>query len=105
VRVRTVAVLVLAAGFLLWNAIYDHVVIVAGDLYVVVARVAASHGAEALIADWMGPARGVALWTASTITAAALVAALALALLRWPGRHAKEVRRPAPRDHFNSSIR
>ncbi len=88
-RGRTAAVLVLTAAFLLWNAIYDHVLVVAADLYVVVARVAASHGAVALVADWMAPARAIALWTASTITAAALLTAAALALIRRVKRGAR----------------
>jgi hypothetical protein len=79
---RLPVVLVLAGAFLLWNAIYDHVLIVAGDLYIVVARVTASHGVEALIGDWLGPARALALAVASTIALAALGAAASLALLR-----------------------
>jgi hypothetical protein len=59
---RLPVVLVLAGTFLLWNAIYDHVLIVAGDLYIVVARVTASHGVEALIAlAALGAAASLAL--------------------------------------------
>jgi hypothetical protein len=86
-RARAATLVGLAAAFLLWNAVFDHVLVVFGDLYIILAPLVAPHGLRARIDDWMGPAKHVAVWAASTVTFAAVVAAAAAAGLarvrRW----------------------
>ncbi len=84
-RARTAGALLAAGLFLLWNAIFDHVLAVFGDLLVVLAPALAPYGLEIRLEDWMAPARALALWSATVVSLAALVAALAAAAL-WQAR-------------------
>jgi hypothetical protein len=80
VRTRTATALGVLA-FLAWNAIFDHVLVVAGDLLVAVMPVLSAHGARLQMAEWMTIAKTIALWSASVITGAGLVGAGLLAAL------------------------
>jgi hypothetical protein len=89
VRARTAAILA-AGAFLAWNALFDHVLVVFGDLYVVVARAAAASGAYAPIAGWMGPAKALGIRIASGITLAAVLCVVSAGFLgRMRSRRAR----------------
>jgi hypothetical protein len=60
-----------------WNVVFDHVIVVAGRHYLNAAGIAAAgSGAYARIDDWMRPAVTRALWTATAAGAAVLVIGL-----------------------------
>ena len=61
----------------IWNVVFDHVIVVAGRQYLTAADFAAqTSGPYARINDWMRPAAARALWTASAVAAAILVIGL-----------------------------
>ncbi len=67
-----------AWAVVLWNVVFDHVIVVAGRAYIRAAAHAASHGLPFVrMDDYMQPAVVRGLWTASG--AAALVAIVGLA--------------------------
>ena len=71
-----------------WNVVFDHVIVVAGRQYLAAAGIAAGgSGAYARIDDWMRPAVPHALWTATAAGAAILVIGLVSVRLatRVPG--------------------
>jgi hypothetical protein len=64
----------LAFAFLVWNAVFDQVIIDAGRRYVEIATAsAAANGPYLKIEDTMQPARSRALWLASASAGAILV--------------------------------
>lgn len=81
-RIRTAAPVVAACAFLLWNAIFDHVLTAFGDLYVVLAPALWNGGLEAPAAGWLGPGKTLAFWCATGITLL-LVAGCMAALRLW----------------------
>jgi hypothetical protein len=65
-----------------WNLVFDLVIIEAGREYVRVARAAAIHGSYAKIDDTMRPARSRALWLATA--SAGLILLVGVAALKGP---------------------
>jgi hypothetical protein len=77
-----------AAGFLwiafalvVWNVIFDRVIVLAGREYVYSATLAAREGTYLLARDWMGRAVTRGVWTASAGAVAILVIGLTLIAL------------------------
>jgi len=63
---------------IVWNVVFDHVIVVAGRSYIAAARAAAtSAGPFANMDDWMKPAIARGLWIASAAGGAVLVGGLA----------------------------
>jgi len=59
---------------IVWNVVFDHVIVVAGREYVRAAVVATTHGSPyAREDDWMRPALPRAFWSATAAAAAILV--------------------------------
>ena len=79
---RIARALWLVWAVLLWNVVFDHVIVVAGREYIVAAKRAAvattlpRHYAN--MDDWMRPAVTRGLWIATTASAAVLGAGLLL---------------------------
>jgi hypothetical protein len=64
----------IALAIIVWNVVFDHVIVVAGRSYITAAALAArGSGAYARMDDWMRPAVTRGLWTAS-LSALALLA-------------------------------
>jgi hypothetical protein len=82
--VRIARALWLVWAFLLWNVVFDHVIVVAGREYIVAAKSVTNRTSTARkhpnMDDWMRPAVTRGLWIA-TASAASIVAA-GLVLLR-----------------------
>src|SRR2546427_2538280 len=71
---RLAMALWVAWAVVVWNVVFDHVIVVAGRRYLNAAGIAAGgSGAYARIDDWMRPAVTRALWTATGAGAAILV--------------------------------
>ena len=67
----------IAWAVVVWNVVFDHVIVVAGRHYLTAADLAAQgSGAYARIDDWMRPAVTRALWTATAAGAAILAVGL-----------------------------
>ena len=76
-RTRAARWLWVLFAFVVWNVVFDRVIIEAGREYVRVARTAAKgSGAYAMIDDTMRPARSRALWLATTSAGVILVVGL-----------------------------
>jgi hypothetical protein len=74
---RVAVALWVAWAVVVWNVVFDHVIVVAGRDYLNAAGIAAAgSGAYARIDDWMRPAVTRALWTATAAGAAILVIGL-----------------------------
>lgn len=59
---------------ILWNVVFDHVIVLAGRDYVAAALLAANgSGPYARIDDWMRPAAARAFWAATAAAVAVLV--------------------------------
>ena len=68
------AALWVAWAVVVWNVIFDRVIVVAGRSYVNAARLAVARGGPyARVDDWMRPAVTHALWTATAAAAAILL--------------------------------
>jgi hypothetical protein len=83
---RIARVLIVAWAVIVWNVVFDHVIVVAGRSYIAAARAAAvprldsgqlSAGPFANMDDWMKPAVSRGLWIATAAGGAILVAGLA----------------------------
>jgi hypothetical protein len=73
--VRIARALWIAWAVIVWNVVFDHVIVVAGRSYILAASLAAATSAPyARMDDWMRPAVSRALWVASASAAAILVA-------------------------------
>ena len=65
----------IALAVVVWNVVFDHVIVVAGRSYIAAARrAAAAGGAFANMDDWMRPAVTRGFWMATAAGAAVLVA-------------------------------
>jgi hypothetical protein len=64
---------------IVWNVVFDHVIVVAGRSYIAAARRAAATGAFANMDDWMRPAVTRGFWIATTSAAFILLTGFALA--------------------------
>ena len=83
---RLATALWVAWAVVVWNVVFDRVIVVAGRRYLNAAGIAAGgSGAYARIDDWMRPAVTRALWTATAAGAAILV--IGLVSVRLAARH------------------
>ena len=85
---RIALVLWIAWAVVVWNVVFDHVIVVAGRRYIAAALLAANSGsgAYAHMDDWMRPAVSRAFWTATAAAAGLLVVFLAAQVIIWPSR-------------------
>src|SRR5512135_2322513 len=76
---RRLAILLwIALAVIVWNVVFDHVIVVAGREYLAAAVIAADHGGPyARAEEWMKPAATRGFWIASAVSAAILVVGLA----------------------------
>jgi hypothetical protein len=75
---RLARVLIVAWAVIVWNVVFDHVIVVAGRSYIAAARTAAAAaGPFANMDDWMKPAVTRGLWIATAAGGAILVAGFA----------------------------
>ena len=74
-RARRLAVaLWIAWAIIVWNVVFDHVIVVAGREFIVAAgRAVQAGGPYAHMDDWMRPAVPRAFWTATAASSALLV--------------------------------
>jgi len=78
---RLAAALWIAWAIVVWNVVFDHVIVVAGRDYVTAAALAArGPGPYARMDDWMRPAVAHALWLATA--ASAVILAVGFAAIR-----------------------
>ena len=82
---RVARLLWIAWAVIVWNVVFDHVIVVAGRSYIAAARRAAPAGPFANMDDWMRPAVTRAFWIATASGALVLVTGLA-AITRAAGR-------------------
>lgn len=74
---RLAAALWIAWAIVVWNVVFDQVIVLAGRRYIVAAIAAAQRGGTyARIDDWMQPARGRGLWLATAAAAVVLLVGL-----------------------------
>jgi hypothetical protein len=86
----------IAWAVIVWNVVFDHVIVVAGRSYISAAvRAAAGPGPYARMDDWMRPAVTRAFWTASA--AAGLLLVILLAVLMSTRASARAAGRSSPR--------
>jgi hypothetical protein len=64
-------------AILVWNVVFDHVIVVAGRAYIAAAVVAAHGGQYARMDDWMRPAITRGLWIATGSSALIVLAGFA----------------------------
>ena len=70
-RIRLAVFLWLLFAFVVWNVVFDRILVVEGREYVYAAAVAASKSAPYMLASpWMRAAQSHALWTATAAPAA-----------------------------------
>lgn len=74
---RLARALWIAWAVIVWNVVFDHVIVVAGRSYIVAAELAAASSTYVNMDDWMRPAAVRALWVASASAAAILLIGLA----------------------------
>jgi hypothetical protein len=90
--VRLAVALWITLAVVVWNVIFDRVVVVAGRVYVRAAADAARNGGTYLRADdWMRPAIVHGAWTASA--ASVLILALGLVAIRVASRRLRAAQR------------
>lgn len=84
---RIALVLWIAWAVIVWNVVFDHVVVVAGRRYIASALMAANGpGSYARMDDWMRPAVTRAFWTATAAAAALLLVFFAAQVTIWQSR-------------------
>ena len=77
-KVRLARALWIAWAVIVWNVVFDHVIVVAGRSYIAAARRAAvTAGSFANMDDWMGPAVSRGFWIATAAAAFVLLTGLA----------------------------
>jgi hypothetical protein len=87
-RMRFAQALWIAWAVIVWNVVFDRVIVVAGRAYIAAAGAAARTGGPyAPMDDWMGPAVGRAFWMATA--AAALILIVGFAAFRKASRQAR----------------
>ena len=75
---------------IVWNLVFDHVIVVAGRWYLHAAQLAAEAGGPyARIDDWMRPAVTRGLWVATAAAAAVLLVGVLGVRLSTPRRQSK----------------
>jgi len=74
---RLARVLWIVWAIVVWNVVFDHVIVVAGRDYIAAAAQAAAVGVFANMDDWMRPAVTRGFWIASAAGTAILLAGLA----------------------------
>ena len=90
---RLATALWIAWAVIVWNVVFDHVIVVAGRHYLNAADLAAQgSGAYARIDDWTGPAVTHALWIATAAGAAVLAVGLVSVRLAARARVVRSVR-------------
>ncbi len=77
-RPRAAAWLWIIWAFVVWNVVFDRVIVVAGRDYLTIASAAAKTGAYLKIDDTMRPAQSRALWLATASAGAILVVGFAV---------------------------
>ncbi len=87
--VRLARALWIAWAVIVWNVVFDHVIVTAGRQYIVAAQRAVRGSASAApyfenMDDWMRPAVTRALWTATA--SAAIILVIGLAAIRLAAR-------------------
>jgi hypothetical protein len=81
--VRIAVALWVVWAVIVWNVVFDHVIVVAGRDFIAAAGLAATGpGPYARMDDWMRPAVTRAFWTATASAAAILVTLVILCPLR-----------------------
>ena len=81
-RARLAAALWLVLAFLIWNVVFDRILVLAGRRYSYEATVAVrERGTYLHIDDWMRPAIASGLWTASAAGIAITVVGLAAVVM------------------------
>ena len=78
---RIARALWIAWAVIVWNVVFDHVIVEAGRSYIVAAELAAASSTYVKMDDWMRPAATRAFWVASVSAAAILLIGLATARL------------------------
>ena len=76
-RARAAFWLWIILAVVVWNVVFDRVIVVAGRDYLNTARAAANAGTYARIEDTMRPARSRALWLATASAAGILIVCFA----------------------------
>jgi 4-amino-4-deoxy-L-arabinose transferase-like glycosyltransferase len=74
---RLARALWIAWAVVVWNVVFDHVIVVAGRSYIAAAVPAAAAGMFANMDDWMRPAVTRGVWIATAAGAAILLSGLA----------------------------
>lgn len=87
--VRLARALWIGWAVIVWNVVFDHVIVVAGRDYLEAAAAAGGTGPYPRMDDWMRPAVARAFWTATGAAVAILIVGLTLigaASVRLPAR-------------------
>jgi len=87
-QVRAARILWLAFAIVVWNVVFDRVIVLAGREYVYTATLAARNGVYLLASDWMDSAVSRGFWLASAGTAVILAAGLGL--ISWATSNNRE---------------
>ena len=87
---RIASVLWIVWAVIIWNVVFDHVLVVAGRWYLHAAQLAAQAGGPyARIDDWMRPAVTRGLWTATAAAGVVLLIGLLGVPLSAPAKKSK----------------
>jgi len=94
---RVARALWIAWAVVVWNVVFDHVIVVAGRDYIAAARRAAAvpGGPFANMDDWMRPAVSRGFWIATAAGASVLISGLAA--VHWAGLWSRRPGAPDPR--------
>lgn len=87
-RARLARILWVVFAVVVWNVVFDRVLVLAGREYVYTATLAARDGVYLLAKDWMASAVARGFWLASAD--AALILAAGLALVAMAGKRRTE---------------
>jgi hypothetical protein len=81
-------------AIVVWNVVFDHVIVVAGREYISAATAAARAGTYARMDDWMRPAIARGLWIATAASATILLVGFA-AIRRAAVKNPAKAQNPA----------